>query len=71
MRRTDTLTHPNNVSYDYIVGSPTRREAYGDGAAIVVGGVTSTSSDRESRLQGKVRQEQWVADHGRYANAER
>lgn len=55
--RTDTLRHSNNVTRDRTVGSPTRREAQGDGAAIVVGGVTPTHGDRESRLQGQVRQE--------------
>ena len=68
--RTDTLRQPENVTRDCTVGSPTRREAQGDGAAIVVGGVTSTHGDRESRLQGQVRQERWADEVVRYANAE-
>ncbi len=51
------LRHPDNVPHDCTAGSPTRREAYGDGAAIVVGGVTTTQGDRESRSQGEVQQE--------------
>lgn len=50
-----------NVLYDCTVGSPSRREAYGDGAAIVVGGVTSTQGDRESRSQGQGQQERKAA----------
>src|SRR3989440_12329295 len=41
-RRTGTLTHPDNVTYDRTAGSPTGRETYGDGDSIVVGGVTPT-----------------------------
>lgn len=59
--RTDTLRLPDNVLYDCTVGSPSRREAYGDGAAIVVGGVTSTQGDRESRSQGEGQQEHQAA----------
>lgn len=55
--RTGTLTHPDNVTYDCTAGSPTGREAYGDGDSIVVGGVTTTQGDWESQSQGKGSQE--------------
>ena len=37
-------------------GSPTDREVHGDGAAIVVAGVTTGQGARESRAQGEGRQ---------------
>ena len=55
--RTDTLRHSDNVSYDWTMGLPTGREPYGNGAAIVVGGVTTTHGDGESPSQGEGRQE--------------
>ena len=51
-----TKRHPNsseNVIHDCTAGSPTRREPYGDGNSIVVGGVTCTQGGRESRPQGE------------------
>ena len=50
--RKDTLSHLN-VIHDCTAGSPVGREPYGDGNSIVVGGVTSTQGDRESRSQGE------------------
>ena len=41
------------------MGSPTGREPYGDGALIVVVGLTPHQGERESRSQGEARQ---VAD---------
>lgn len=55
--RTGTLTHPDNVTYDCTAGSPTGREAYGDGDSIVVGGVTTTQGNWESQSQGEGSQE--------------
>ena len=48
--------HPKSsyhVNHDCTAGSPTRREPYGDGDSIVVGGVTSTQGGWESQPQGE------------------
>ena len=37
-------------------GTPTGRESYGVGVLVVVGGVTPTQGERESRSQGKAGQ---------------
>ena len=51
--RTDALTHPN-VTYDRTAGSPTGCEPYGDGASIVVVGVTTHHGGWPiNQLQGK------------------
>ena len=51
--RTDALTRPN-VTYDRTAGSPTGCEPYGDGASIVVVGVTTHHGGwRINQLQGK------------------
>ena len=55
--RTDTLSLSRYVTYDCTAGSPKGREPYGDGALIVVGGVTPTYSGWESQLQGEGEQE--------------
>ncbi len=46
---------------------PTGREPKGNGASIVVVGVTTDQGGRESRLQGKVRQVFSTLTTGRYA----
>ena len=45
-----------NVSFDRNSGSPTSREAHGDGASIVLVGVTPYQGAWESQVQGKGRQ---------------
>jgi len=55
--RKDTLSHPDNVICDCTTGSPKSREGYGDGAPIVVGGVTPTPGSWENQLQGEGGQE--------------
>ena len=50
LRRTRYVQHHRNT------GWPTVREGYGHGVVIVVVGVTSHCSERESRLQGEARQ---------------
>ena len=49
---------------------PTGREPYGDGASVVVVGVTTDQGGRESRLQGEGRQVFSTAMTGRYARCE-
>ena len=51
--RTDTLSHPNNVTMYRITGWPTGREPHGHGALVVVVGVTPHQGGRESRPQGE------------------
>jgi len=46
---------------------PTRREPYGNGASVVVVGVTTDQGGRESRPQGEVRQVFSTTKPGRYA----
>ena len=58
--RTDTLSHPDNVIRDCTTGSPKGREPQGDGASIVVGGVTPTHGGWESQPQGEGKQELWL-----------
>jgi hypothetical protein len=56
--RTDALSHPDNVIYDCTAGLPMGREAYGNGASIVVVGVTSHQGGCETKQpQGQGRQE--------------
>jgi len=55
--RTDALSHPDNVARDCTAGSPKGRESYGDGALIVVGGVTTTHGGWESQPQDEGEQE--------------
>jgi len=54
--RTDTLNHPDNVIRDCTTGSPKGCEPQGDGASMVVGGVTPTYSGWESQPQGEGKQ---------------
>jgi hypothetical protein len=69
--RKDILSHPTYVIYDRTAGSPKCREAYGDGASIVVSGVTPTYGGWESQLQGEGRQVPMFDGFRRYANADR
>jgi hypothetical protein len=55
--RTDTLSHPDNVIHDRTTGSPTGREPHGDGAPILVDGVTTIHGGWESQPQGEGGQE--------------
>jgi hypothetical protein len=48
-------------------GSPTGRESYGDGAPVVVAGVTACQGVRESRAQGEGAQVITTSGDGRYA----
>ena len=52
----DTCSRPRNVQFVRNTGLPKGREFYGDGAAIVVAGVTPRRGMRESRVQGEVQQ---------------
>lgn len=52
----DTCSRPRYVQFVRNTGSPKGREFYGDGAAIVVAGVTPRRGTRESRVQGEVQQ---------------
>jgi hypothetical protein len=45
-----------NVSFDRNLGSPTRGDPQGDGASIVLVGVTTHQGVRESLIQGKGKQ---------------
>lgn len=55
--RTDTLSHSDNVIGDYTTGLPTGRETYGNGASIVVVGVTSHQGSCDiNQPQGEGRQ---------------
>ena len=65
--RKDTLSHPDNVIHDCTAGSPKGREPYGDGAPIVVGGVTPTQGGWESQPQGEGGQGLSLIEDGRYA----
>lgn len=65
--RTDALSHPDNVLHDCTTGSPKGREPYGDGAPIVVGGVTTTHGSWESQLQGEGGQGLDLIEVRRYA----
>jgi hypothetical protein len=69
--RTDTLSHSDNVIHDCTAGSPKGREPYGDGASIVVGGVTTTHGGWESQPQGKGRQELDLIEMMRYAKCKK
>jgi hypothetical protein len=56
--RTDALSHSDNVIYDCTTGLPMGREAYGNGASIVVVGVTTHQGGCEIKQpQGQGRQE--------------
>ena len=47
------------------VGSPTGREAQGDGVLLLVAGVTTGQGGRESRPQGEVAPSNSALDHSR------
>jgi len=53
------------------VGSPTGREPYGDGAPVVIAGVTACQGGRESRPQGQGAQVIGHSKPGGMRNAER
>ncbi len=57
----------SDVQLGRTTGSPTGCEPYGDGASIVVVGVTTDQGGRESRLQGEGRQAFSTTKMGRYA----
>jgi hypothetical protein len=63
----DTYSRPRYVQFVRNTGSPKGRESYGDGAAIVVVGVTPHRGTRESRVQGKVQQVEECSLEIRYA----
>ena len=51
--RTGNLSSTSRRLYDRNTGWPKCREAYGYGAMVVVGGVTTTHGDWESQSQGE------------------
>jgi len=63
----DTYSRPRYVQFVRNTGLPKGRESYGDGAAIVVVGVTTQRGTRESRVQGEVQQVEKCSLWIRYA----